>query len=142
MDGDSREAGRGKMTSCGEHAGDRKGRELWRGEGATSESRQDPVPGHEDVCPWRLGQRHMQSPDAERMRRGLIKGYGTGNLPGQKRIQVNQCFVSISAFILCLSCFQSSNRVERHMAKCLSRGIIIRKLGGKDKDTLNSVPQE
>lgn len=82
MDGDSREAGRGKMTSCGA---------CWRpqgesfGEGrATSESRQDPVPGHEDVCPWRLGQRHMQSPNAERMRRGVDRGMVQGNLPGQK----------------------------------------------------------
>lgn len=72
---------------------------------------------------------------------GVRKWYDTGDLPGQRGIQVNQCFLSISAFI-CLSCFQSSNRAERHMAKCLSRGIIIRKLGGKDKETLNSVPQE
>lgn len=120
----------------------RRGRELWRGERATSESRQNPVCGHEDVCPWRLGQRPTQSPNAERMRKGVRKVYDTGKLPGQRRVQVNQCFLSISAFILCLSCFQSSNRAERHMAKCLSRGIIIRKPGGKDKDTLNSVPQE
>lgn len=142
MGGDRREAGRGKMTSCGEHAGDRRGRELWQGEWATSESRQDPVHGHEDVCPWRLGQRHKQSPNAERMRKRVRKVCDTGNLPGQRRVQVNQCFLSISAFILCLSCFQSSNRAERHTAKCLSRGIIMRKPGGKDKDTLNSVPQE
>ena len=92
MDGDRREAGRGKMTSCGEHAGDRKGRELWPGEGATSESRQDPVPGHEDVCPWRLGRRHMQSPNAERMRRGGESGMIPGIYQGRGVFKLTSVF--------------------------------------------------
>lgn len=76
MDGDRREAGRGKMTSRGQHAGDHEGGELWQGEGTTAESRRDAVHGHKDVCPWKLGrdgQRYTQSPDAERMRKRVRK---------------------------------------------------------------------
>ena len=68
-----------------------------------------------EPCAWTRGCLSLetraeatQSPNAERMRKGVIKVYDTGNLPGQRRVQVNQCFLSISAFILCLSCFQSS----------------------------------
>lgn len=53
--GDRREAGRGKMTSRGQHAGDHEAGELWQGEGAAAESRHEAVHGHKDVCPWRLG---------------------------------------------------------------------------------------
>lgn len=48
--------------------------------------------------------------------------------------------LSSFALVLCLSCSQSSHRAERHMAKCFSRRILVRKSRGKDEGNLNSVP--